>query len=126
MPPGPLSAHPKPQRCPQSFTYVGERARRHAANEAWFRVINDQIEANALRHSAETELFAFVCECSNIDCAEPVRMTLAAYERLRSNPTHFAIVPGHDDPEIEGVVHRGEYWIVEKRGRAAGFVAPRD
>ena len=100
--------------------------RRHAANEAWFREINDQIEASALRHASEMEHFAFICECSNLDCAEPIRMTLADYEGLRANPTHFAIRPGHDEPAIETIVHRGVYWVVEKTGAAAGFVTQRD
>ena len=42
-----------------------------AANEAWFREINDRIEANALEHGSDSHLYEFICECSNIDCAEP-------------------------------------------------------
>jgi hypothetical protein len=105
---------------------VGERERRYAANEAWFRLINDQIEANALKHGSGAEHYGFICECSNLDCAEPIRMTLADYERLRADPTHFVILPGHDEPEVETVVYRGDYWIVEKKGRAAGFVSERE
>ena len=97
-----------------------------AANEAWFREINDRIEANALEHGSDSHLYEFICECSNIDCAERIRMTLSDYQQLRAHPTRFAIVPGHERPEIEVVVDRGGFWIVEKEGPASGFVARRD
>jgi hypothetical protein len=42
-------------------------------------------------------------------------MTLADYERLRSEPTWFAIRPGHEILDVESVVERkGGYDIVQK------------
>ena len=105
---------------------MGERAERFAMNEAWFREMNDQIEADALKHGSDTDVFEFVCECASLDCAERMQMTLAQYERVRSDPTHFAVLPGHDLPEIENVILRDGFWIVAKKGRAAGMVAERD
>jgi len=95
-------------------------------NEAWFREINDQIEAAALAHGAVNDVYEFICECANADCAERMQMTLAQYERVRSDPTHFAILPGHEQPDIETVILRDGFWIVAKRGRAAGMVSERE
>ena len=102
------------------------REQQLAMNEAWFREINDRIEANALRRAGGPHVCEFVCECANIDCAERMRMTLADYEQVRSDPTQFAILPEHDRPETEAVVLRNGFWIVRKTGPAAGVVAERD
>ena len=102
------------------------RVKRLAANEAWFREINERIEANALEHGADAHIYEFICECSNIDCVERIRMSLADYEQVRAHPARFALVAGHDEPEIETVVRRDGFWIVEKQGPAAGVVAGRD
>jgi hypothetical protein len=47
-------------------------------------------------------------------------MSRAEYEALRSEDTHFALYPGHADPEIEHVIssHAG-YEVVGKEGPAA-------
>ena len=103
-----------------------EGTRRLATIETWFREINDRIEANALEHGSDPHVYEFICECSNIDCAERIPMTLSDYKHLRAHPARFAIVPGHEQPEIEVVVERTGFWIVEKQGSAAGFVAGRD
>ena len=47
-------------------------------------------------------------------------MTELEYEALRSDPTHFAVVDGHEFLELERIVERGaSYVIVEKLGDAA-------
>jgi hypothetical protein len=73
----------------------------------------------------ETE---FVCECGLNSCTERVRMTLATYEELRSNPTHFAVRPGHQLPDVETVVEEHEgYVVVEKHaGDPAALAAETD
>lgn len=96
------------------------RERRLADNEILFREINEQIKSSADAHGADEHLYEFLCECSNIDCALRLRMTVAAYERLRSDPTQFATAPGHELPEIERVVAECDgYSIVQKHGDAA-------
>jgi hypothetical protein len=104
---------------------VDARQERLAANEAWFREINEQIESQALKLGSDTHRYDFICECANVDCAERMKMTLAEYEAVRAHPERFAIVPGHDYPEIEDVVARNGIWLVEKRGRGAGAVPGR-
>jgi hypothetical protein len=115
-----------PARAQRRFIDVEEWKKRLAVNEAWFREINDRIEANALEHGSDPHLYEFICECANIDCAERMRMTLFEYEQLRAHPARFAIVPGHEQPEIETVVERNTFWVVEKKGLAARVVGGND
>jgi len=52
-------------------------------------------------------------------------MTVAEYEAVRADPTHFLIAPSpeHVEAEIERIVARHErYWVLEKVG-VAGEVA---
>jgi hypothetical protein len=52
-------------------------------------------------------------------------MTLVEYEAVRAEPTRFAIVPGHEQPEIETIVERHDptYLVVEKREEDAEEIA---
>ena len=68
---------------------------------------------------SDAHLFAFFCECSNIDCTLSMPMSLAVYEEVRADPTTFVVAPGHELPEIEEVVRRTpDYQIVRKHGDA--------
>ncbi|CAN5318800.1 hypothetical protein BH18ACT14_BH18ACT14_08090 [soil metagenome] len=108
------------------------RLERQARNEALFREVNERLERIAKQAEErgwppEDGCFAFHCECGG--CAEKVQMTIAEYESLRSQDDRFALAPGHDTPELEGVVERTErYVIVDKHGIAEALVAddPRD
>jgi hypothetical protein len=56
-----------------------------------------------------------------------VSLTPIEYEEVRRNPRHFAILPGHDDPEIEVVVARNErFAVVEKTDPQAARIAARE
>jgi predicted ThiF/HesA family dinucleotide-utilizing enzyme len=86
---------------------------RVAMNEATFRKINEGMEAGQDPYGR----LAFLCECGRLGCNQLLRMTRAEYEALRANPRRFAIVEGHELPEVEDVVDRAERFIVvEKRG----------
>jgi hypothetical protein len=79
------------------------------------------------RRRIDRHVFEFLCECSNIDCTLRLPLTLAAYERVRVDPTQFVVAPGHDLPEIEDVVHRADgYQVVRKHGEAAELAEDRD
>ncbi len=89
-----------------------------ARNEALFRDINETIEKTAIENRYEpSELPVFVCECADTNCGDLIRLSLTQYEDVRRHPTHFFLVPGHEDPQIERVVERYEsYFVVEKVG----------
>ena len=94
-------------------------ADRAARNEALFRRINERLEE--VNKAFEDILGAadFFCECADVECMEKIRMSIAEYEELREDSTHFAVKPGHDDPTLERVVsERTGYVVVEKVGRA--------
>lgn len=106
---------------------MDERERRLAKNEALFRDVNERIQAIAAAQGSDAHQYEFVCECSNIDCALRVRLTLATYERARSDSTVFLTAPGHELPEIDNVIFRcDDYQLVRKFGEAAELAKEQD
>jgi hypothetical protein len=106
---------------------VDERDHRLARNEAAFREVNERIQSAAAAHAIDDHLFEFLCECSNVDCTLLLPLTLAAYERVRSDSAQFVVAPGHELPEVEEVVFRGEgYQVVRKFGAAAELAEESD
>jgi hypothetical protein len=91
---------------------------RIAHNEAFFREINERVQELERERQDEADprvRWEFLCECGRATCAEPVRMTRAEYERVRSNPVRFTVVPGHENPEVERVLERADRFLeVEK------------
>ena len=97
------------------------REKRLGLNEAIFREVNERLEGLA-QHFArdQEESLDLICECSKATCIQRIEMSRAEYEALRAEETHFALYPGHADPDLERVVssHPG-YEIVAKQGDAA-------
>ena len=98
-----------------------------AKNEALFREVNERIK-RMNEHLDTKDEADFICECGDADCTQPVSLTLAEYEDVRTRGTHFAVVPGHVAPDIERVVaHYPRFAVVEKtEARAAGIAARED
>jgi hypothetical protein len=100
-----------------------ERKERFARNEAVFREVNERIE----ELTRESESLALMCECGNPQCKEPLRLTVAEYERVRQEPTHFLVAPGHVIPEIEAVVDGTErFEVVRKLAGEGAFARKTD
>jgi hypothetical protein len=86
---------------------------RVAMNEATFRRINEGMETG----QDPSGLLTFVCECGRLGCNKLIQMTRAEYEALRGDPRRFAVLEGHEMPEVEHVVERTDrYIVVEKAG----------
>jgi hypothetical protein len=86
---------------------------RVAMNEATFRRINEGMEAG----QDPSGLLTFVCECGRLGCNQLLQLTRAEYEALRADARRFAVLEGHEMPEVEHVVERTErYLVVEKAG----------
>ena len=97
------------------------RETRLGLNEAVFREVNERIGGLAnLFKWGEPAPLDLVCECRNATCIKRIEMSRTEYEAIRAQATHFALYPGHADPEIERVVssHKG-YDVVAKQGDAA-------
>ena len=96
------------------------RDERLARNEAFFRELNERLEA-VTPDSAEE--LVVVCECADEDCAQRLTLREGEYEAIRAHDTHFVVAVGHVDMRIEDVVWRTDrFEVVAKRG-VAGDVA---
>ena len=101
---------------PGSIGLVDERAERIGRNEDLFRKVNDQIEGVNEAFGTITGTMSLLCECGTIDCIEQIDLTLDEYRDLRADPTHFAVKPGHEIPDVETIVERRSgYDVVAKR-----------
>jgi len=102
-----------------------DRAERIALIEAAFRIANERMSAWEDVPGDVAELF--FCECSSLDCRQKVPLTRAVYETVRSQPKWFLVVPGHEVPDLEEVVQRGDaHWIIEKPDRVTDIVEGTD
>jgi len=103
---------------------MDERARRVGENEALFRAVNEQVHGVNESFAVVGEALTIVCECGRSECMERLELAMAEYEALRAEPTHFAFVPGHEEPDVETVVERRSgYWIVQKRAGGPASLA---
>jgi hypothetical protein len=57
----------------------------------------------------------FVCECADGACTERVTVPLATYERVRSDSYLFLVAPGHERPELDLVVERGDGFVIVRK-----------
>ena len=79
---------------------------RLARNQTLFSEVNERIQYLAevnerIDYFAEGAASEYLCECSSTECISTVELTVAEYERVRSNPTWFVIKPDHDVARIE-------------------------
>lgn len=94
---------------------MDEHTRRVAANETVFRALNEKLEALNEAFVGSAETFVIVCECGDLSCAEQIDLTPGEYRRVRVEPTHFVIVPGHEVVSTEHVIARHKtYEVVRK------------
>jgi hypothetical protein len=104
---------------------VDTRAARAAKNEALLREVNERIEevGERLQVLPDDGSLDFRCECGREECEAFVSMTVGEYEHVRADNDRFAVVPGHEDEEIERVVERrAGYVVVDKRPEAESLV----
>jgi len=88
---------------------MGAREERLGANEALFREVNEHVAEVAEQFIAGESPMEFSCECGDGACVEKIAMTVDEYEAVRAKATQFAVVPGHEVPDIERVVERQLY-----------------
>jgi hypothetical protein len=101
-------------------------AERVAQNQARFREANERIEQAALEYDVDGGL-PFICECSDPNCVEILRLKLADYESIRATSTHFIHAPRHHREGWGNVIERRDgYEVVEKVGDAADVAEALD
>jgi hypothetical protein len=85
---------------------------RLARRQTLFREVNERIEDLTAGTNTSIEI---LCECSDTECLATLELRKEDYERVRAEPTWFAIERGHEIPEIERVVAKFDgYVVVEK------------
>src|SRR5512133_354896 len=95
---------------------------RAGKNQSLFRAVNERVEDIAKSFSLEDRL-DFICECAHTDCTDRLEMSATEYEAVRRVPTHFAIAPGHEIPDVEHVVERTSRYLVVAKIGVAGEIA---
>ena len=94
--------------------------KRLAMNEALFRETNERLEERLHESVGEEARLEIICECGNLECTERIVLSREEYEAVRSDPSQFAVVPGHVIVDVEEVVGRTErFEIVRKQGVAS-------
>jgi hypothetical protein len=89
-----------------------------------FRTVNRELE-HATREAGggPGDQLEVLCECGDEGCKAMVSLTLSEYEEIHRQPDRFVVLPGHENPEIEGIVARAEhYLVVDKVGEAEEIV----
>ena len=107
-----------------------DREARITKNEAIARDINEGIE-EAMASVSPEGYVRMLCECGQRECERKVAISVAEYERERSDPRRFVVVKEHVIPDVEDVVADAErYVVVQKREGTPAEVAeeldPRD
>ena len=93
---------------------MSDRSERLGINEALFREVNERIEQLHGDLGGEN-MFEIVCECGSAGCIERFVITNEDYGALRADVHRFAVVPGHERPEIERTIAtHSTYLVVEK------------
>lgn len=95
---------------------MDSRGERIGRNEALFRQVNERLKEIGESFSLVSESVDFVCECGSASCAAPIRMTLEEYERVRSDPELFFVVPGHETEDVESFVESHDGYDVVRKG----------
>jgi hypothetical protein len=105
---------------------VSGREERVARNEAASREINEGIE-QAHDGAAPSDYVRMVCECGQEQCDRVIAISVAEYERVRSDPRQFAVVRDHIMEEMEQVVDEtGRFVVVAKRAGTPASVATEE
>jgi hypothetical protein len=94
------------------------REDRIARNEVLFREVNERVREVATEGG---ELTGFLCECGREECTETVPLSIAEYERVRSDPRYFVVTPGHEIGDVETSIARTDRFVVVEKhpGEAA-------
>jgi hypothetical protein len=96
-----LARHPQ-------FFHVSSRDERVVRTQEFFKRVND-----TMRNELSDGDGKFLCECGNIACTETLSLSAEDLRLLHSIEGHFAVLPGHEIPEIETLVkENGHYAIV--------------
>jgi hypothetical protein len=100
---------------------IDRRKYQIARNEALFREVNERVqEVSEDRATVTTD---FVCECGDATCTETIALRDEEYELVRADPLLFAVVPGHEIPDVEEVVAENQRFNIVRKHVAEAVIA---
>jgi hypothetical protein len=113
---------------------MADAIERNAETQNLYREVNERVAevynqfgggSTTDRMSEVIELF---CECGQqAPCEERVSISAVTYERVRSDPTTFVLLPGHGIAIVEDVIERGDGFLIARNfGRAAEIARAAD
>jgi hypothetical protein len=112
---------------------MADAIERNAETQNLYREVNERVAevynqfggGGTDRTSEVIELF---CECGQqAPCDERVNVSAATYERVRSDPTTFILLPGHGIAVVEDVIEEGDGFLIARNiGRAAEIARAAD
>jgi hypothetical protein len=96
-----------------------------AANETVFREMNEWTEEDSDgRDGLKRPMDIYLCECSDLRCSAPIRLTRTEYEGIREDATRFALALNHENPEIDTVIAENDrFATIEKSFGEASRIA---
>jgi hypothetical protein len=94
---------------------MDERTRRIAENEAVARMANEKLEDLNATFSTFSGTFAIACECGSAACTEQINVAQDDYGYIRSDPTYFAVVRGHEANDVEHVIVEHDGYVVVRK-----------
>ncbi len=103
---------------------VTQSEERAARNEVAFREANERLSDKRTELDADGRT-PFLCECSDPECTELLRLSHAEYERVRSRANWFVVAVDHDRESGQVIQDHDGYAVIEKRG-AAGRIAEEE
>jgi hypothetical protein len=112
--------YPGARRGHEGFVTTGTEEKR-AENEATFREANERIRAAERELRPPLERVPYLCECEDVHCREPIRLTASEYEHVREDGATFAIARGH--PSQGNVLEEHDQYLVVCKPDGAGEVA---
>ena len=103
---------------------------RNAETQNLFREVNERVAEVYEQFSGggteyeSPELIEIFCECGHLTpCDERINVAPATYERVRSDPTTFILLPGHGKESVETVIEQGEGFLIARNFGRAGEIA---
>jgi hypothetical protein len=88
---------------------------------------NEWIAGESRRFGTAEGLVDYACECSSDGCPSLISLTLAEYEGVRRNGTHFAIARDHENPVIDALLAEAvRFSTVSKVGEGGRMASEAD
>ena len=102
---------------------------RNAETQNLYREVNERVAEVYDQFSGGVadktpEPIEIFCECGHLTpCDERINVSPATYERVRSDPTTFILLPGHGKESVETVIEYGNGFLIARNFGRAGEIA---